>query len=96
MRTNRFMLCAGLLGGALMLAAATIPAATMPAAAESAGERKAVLVTYADIAGAIYADSLLTARTLQEAGRRMAVGQPRAARTIVVASPHRSAGGLAP
>ncbi len=62
MRTNRFMLCAGLLGGALMLAAAT-----MPAAAESAGERKAVLVTYADIAGAIYADSLLTARTLQEA-----------------------------
>jgi len=62
MRINRLTLSAGLVGGALALATAMVPASADPG-----GDRKAVLVTYADIAQAVYSDSLVTARALQSA-----------------------------
>lgn len=62
MRNMRFTLYSGLIGGVLALATALAPASADPSS-----DRKAVLVTYADIAQAVYSDSLVTARALQSA-----------------------------
>ncbi|MPZ34669.1 MAG: peptidase [Rhodospirillales bacterium] len=62
MRNMRFTLYSGLIGGALALAAAMAPASADPSS-----DRKAVLGTYADIAEAVYSDSLVTARGLRNA-----------------------------
>ena len=55
------------LAGALIGIALTFAAASVPARADPASDRRAVIVTYADIAQAVYSDSLVTARALRSA-----------------------------
>jgi len=56
-----------MLGYVLGAAALAVVAVAGPAAAQTAGEKKAVLVTYADIAQAMYRDATSEARKLQVA-----------------------------